>query len=75
MKPWKLQQITRIRAAVTHLRRDPHLQLCDCCREDLDVIEEYADSACAEAWLKQLARKIELSRSGRWRPGGSDPQP
>lgn len=63
VKPWKLAQIARVRAAVAHLRQDPHVELCDCCRQDLDLIEEAADSVCADAWCSQVAKRCALAGS------------
>ena len=62
MKPAKLRQITRVREAVRHLRKTAHADSCPCCTADLDLIETEADSVCAEAWLKQVAKRIENAR-------------
>lgn len=61
MKGAKLGQIARIREQVKHLRTSEHLSVCDCCQADLDLIETDADSPCALLWLRQVARRVQLS--------------
>lgn len=62
MKGAKLSQIARIRGQVAMLRREPHAELCVCCADDLNAIEECADAPFAPAQLARVRLRIELSR-------------
>ncbi len=61
----KYQEIGKQKAKVAQLRKDPHLQLCDCCRWDLDLVDEDPISVVGRWLLKDVQNRCERADTRR----------
>ena len=65
MKPAKLTQIRKVREAARTMRRDPHVDSCPCCLDDLNDLEENADAPYAPHLVERLRKRLALAADVR----------
>lgn len=65
MKPAKLAQIRQVREAARTMRRDPHVDACPCCLDDINTLEEAADAPFAPHLITRLRARLQAAADVR----------